>query len=107
MITLNTDEDAGKWLELAESLLFEVVDSDDFMDMPHSAQALYFHLLLRVDGGGRLNNVKSMMRAGCFKQEDLELLFNKGFISQENDTYRVYWMPDYPKPTIESAKRSY
>lgn len=35
-----------------------IIDSDMFLDMPKSAQALYFHLGMRADDDGFLDNAK-------------------------------------------------
>lgn len=39
-----------------------IVDSDAFLDMPLSTQALYFHLSMRADDDGFLNNTKRIQR---------------------------------------------
>lgn len=36
----------------------KIVDSDAFLDMPLSAQALYFHLNMRADDDGFIGNPK-------------------------------------------------
>lgn len=57
-----------------------VIDTDMFMDMPHSTQNLYFHLLLRADDDGFVGNPKQVMRmVGC-KDDDIKLLIAKSFI---------------------------
>lgn len=57
-----------------------IVDSDAFLDMPQSSQLLYFHLCMRADDEGFINNPKSIMRnVGC-KEDDLKLLFVKKFV---------------------------
>ena len=33
-----------------------IIDSDNFLELPLSTQALYFHLLLRADDDGFINN---------------------------------------------------
>lgn len=56
-----------------------VVDTDSFMEMPMSTQALYFHLLLRADDEGFLRNPKTITRmVGC-KSDDLKMLIAKHF----------------------------
>jgi len=44
---------------MAERRMFskQIIDSDMFLDMPVSAQALYFHLAMRADDEGFLNNL--------------------------------------------------
>lgn len=57
-----------------------IISSDAFLDMPTSAQNLYFHLGMRADDDGFINNVKAIMRqVGC-KEDDLKLLIAKKFV---------------------------
>jgi hypothetical protein len=57
-----------------------IIDSDAFLDMPLSAQALYFHLSMRGDDDGFINNPKKIQRMiGC-ADDDLKLLVVKRFI---------------------------
>ncbi len=67
---------------MAERRMFSksVIDSDAFMDMPLSAQALYFHLAIRADDDGFLGNPKMVMRMICASEDDLKLLVAKNFI---------------------------
>ena len=57
-----------------------IIDSDAFLNMPASAQLLYFHLSMRADDDGFVNNPKSIMRMiGCV-DDDAKLLFVKKFL---------------------------
>lgn len=57
-----------------------IIDSDAFLDMPLSTQALYFHLSMRADDDGFINNPKKIQRMiGCC-DDDLKLLLAKNFI---------------------------
>lgn len=57
-----------------------IIDSDAFLDMPHSTQLLYFHLAMRADDDGFINNPKNIMRMiGC-KDDDLKILLTKKFL---------------------------
>ena len=57
-----------------------IIDSDLFLDMPLSTQALYFHLSMRADDDGFINNPKKIQRMlGC-AEDDLKLLVAKQFI---------------------------
>ena len=57
-----------------------IIDSDAFLDMPLSTQALYFHLAMRADDDGFINNPKKIQRmVGC-GDDDLKLLVAKRFI---------------------------
>ena len=51
---------------MAERRMFAkvIVDSDAFLDMPLSTQALYFHLSMRADDDGFLNNARKIQRRG-------------------------------------------
>ena len=67
---------------MAERRMFAktIVDSDAFLDMPLSSQALYFHLSMRADDDGFINNPKKIQRMiGC-GDDDLKLLMAKRFI---------------------------
>jgi hypothetical protein len=59
-----------------------IVDSDAFLEMPLSTQALYFHLSMRADDDGFLNNAKKIMRLIGANQNDYDLLVSKAFIIQ-------------------------
>lgn len=57
-----------------------IIDSDTFLDMPISTQVLYFHLNMRADDDGFVNNPKKIQRmVGC-SDDDLKLLFVKSFV---------------------------
>ncbi|HAP3317693.1 TPA: DNA replication protein [Enterococcus faecalis] len=57
-----------------------IIDSDAFLDMPLSTQSLYFHLSMRADDDGFINNPKKIQRmVGC-GDDDLKLLMAKRFI---------------------------
>lgn len=58
----------------------DVVDTDRFLDMPSSTQALYFHLGMRADDDGFVASPKrTTAMCGC-SADDLNLLAAKGFI---------------------------
>ena len=67
---------------MAERRMFAktIIDSDLFLDMPQSAQLLYFHLSMRADDDGFINNPKSIMRNVKCNDDDLKLLVAKQFI---------------------------
>ena len=67
---------------MAERRMFtmKVVDSDAFLDMPMSSQALYFHLNMRADDDGFVNNPKKILRMIGASEDDLRLLIAKRFI---------------------------
>lgn len=57
-----------------------MVDTDKFMDMSTSAQALYFHLGMHGDDDGFVSSPKKIARAAGCNADDLRLLASKGFI---------------------------
>ena len=67
---------------MAERRMFakNVIDSDLFLDMPLSTQALYFHLAMRADDDGFVNNPNKIMRMIGAESDSLKLLAAKKFI---------------------------
>lgn len=57
-----------------------IIDSDAFLDMPLSTQALYFHLGMRADDEGFINNPKKIQRMIGASDDDLRVLFAKRFV---------------------------
>ena len=58
----------------------KITESDAFIEMPMSSQALYFHLCMNADDDGFVKNPKSIQRlVGC-NDDDLKLLIAKRFI---------------------------
>lgn len=57
-----------------------IIDSDAFLDMPATAQLLYFHLSMRADDDGFINKPKTIMRMTGCKDDDINLLIAKKFI---------------------------
>lgn len=57
-----------------------IIDSDAFLDMPLSSQSLYFHLSMRADDDGFINNPKKIQRMVGASDDDLKLLVAKSFI---------------------------
>ena len=58
----------------------QIVDSDVFLDMPSSSQALYFHLAMRADDDGFVNNPKKISKIVNSSDDDMRLLLAKKFI---------------------------
>ncbi len=58
----------------------QVTESDSFLDMPLSAQALYFHLGMAADDDGFVNSPKRIQRVIGANDDDLKLLIAKHFI---------------------------
>ena len=57
-----------------------ITNSDEFIDMPDSAQNLYFHLSMNADDDGFVNNWKNIMRMTGHKEDDMKILIAKQYI---------------------------
>lgn len=57
----------------------KIIDTDAFLDMPLSTQALYFHLNMRADDDGFVGNPKRIQRLIGASDDDLKLLIAKRF----------------------------
>ena len=62
-----------------------VIRSDFFLDMPLSAQALYFQLNAEADDDGIVGNPKSVMRLIGANQNDFDILLAKKFLIKFED----------------------
>ena len=58
----------------------DVVDTDNFLDMPLSAQGLYFHLGMRADDDGFISSPKKIIKIVNASEDDLKLLIIKGYL---------------------------
>lgn len=67
---------------MAERRMFAktIIDSDAFLDMPLSTQALYFHLSMRADDDGFINNPKKIQRMIGASDDDFKVLLAKRFL---------------------------
>lgn len=67
---------------MAERRMFAktIIDSDAFLEMPLSTQCLYFHLNMRADDEGFVNNPKKIARMINASTDDLKILLAKSFI---------------------------
>ena len=67
---------------MAERRMFskQIIDSDAFLDMSASAQSLYFHLAMRADDDGFVNNPRKIQRMIGAADDDLKILIAKRFI---------------------------
>ena len=67
---------------MAERRMFAktIIDSDAFLEMPLSTQALYFHLSMRADDEGFINNPKKIQRMIGAADDDLKVLIAKNFV---------------------------
>ncbi len=58
----------------------QITESDAFIEMPLSSQALYFHLCMNADDDGFIKNPKSIQRLVGGKDKDYKTLADKRFI---------------------------
>ena len=67
---------------MAERRMFtkKITESDAFLDMPLSAQCLYFHLNMSADDDGFVNAPKKIQRLIGASDDDLKLLIAKSFV---------------------------
>lgn len=68
--------------KMAQKRMFDksITNSDDFIDMPDSAQNLYFHLSMNADDDGFINNWKNIMRMTGHKEDDMKILIAKQYV---------------------------
>ena len=59
-----------------------VVDTDWFLDLPLSTQALYFHLNMRADDDGFVDAPNSIVRKIGASKNDFDLLVAKRYVIQ-------------------------
>lgn len=95
---------------MAERRMFskQIIDSDAFLDMSASAQSLYFHLGMRADDDGFVNNPKKILRMVGAAEDDLKILvakrfvivFNSGVIVIKHWRMHNYIAKDRYKPTV-------
>ncbi len=100
---------------MAERRMFAmtIIDSDAFLDMELSAQALYFHLCMRSDDDGFLNNPKKLQRVIGASESDLEQLIDKRFLIAFPSGVVVikHWLmhnrikKDRYKPTVYTSEK--
>lgn len=101
---------------MAERRMFSktVIDSDAFIEMPLSAQALYFHLAMRADDDGFVNNPNRIRNDIGASADDFKLLvakrfllsFDSGVIVIKHWKIHNYIRQDRYKPTSYIKERS-
>lgn len=67
---------------MADKRMFSkmIIDSDAFLDMSLSSQALYFHLAMRADDEGFINNPKRIQKLISASEDDMKILIAKKFV---------------------------
>lgn len=58
----------------------DVVGTDKFLDLPISAQCLYFHLGMRADDDGFISSPKQIVKMLACTQGDMKVLAESGYI---------------------------
>ena len=101
---------------MAERRMFAktIIDSDAFIDMPLSTQALYFHLSMRADDDGFINNPKKIQRMIGASDDDLKVLvmkrfiipFESGIVVIKHWKIHNYIRNDRYKPTVYTKERA-
>ncbi len=71
-------------MDIAEKRMFsrEVVESDNFLNLPLSAQGLYMHICMEADDDGFVNNANRIRRVVDASEDDYKILFQNGFLLQ-------------------------
>lgn len=90
----------------------DVVDTDAFLDLPASTQALYFHLGMRADDDGFVSAPRKITKLTNCSADDLKLLVAKGLIIPFNSGICVitdwhrnnYLKSDRHQPTTHTAE---
>ena len=67
----------------------DAVGTDNFMEMPLFAQALYFHLGMRADDDGFISSPKQTMKVVGGKPDDIRILNSKGYIVVSDDGIKI------------------
>ena len=101
---------------MAERRMFAktIIDSDAFLEMPLTTQALYFHLSMRADDDGFVNNPKRILRLIGSSEDDMKVLLAKSFLIPFESGIVVikhwkmhnYIQKDRYKPTLYTDERN-
>lgn len=101
---------------MADKRMFSktIIDSDAFIDMPLSSQSLYFHLSMRADDDGFINNPKRIQRMIGASDDDFKILiakkfiitFESGIIVIKHWKMHNYIQTDRYKPTVYKDEKS-
>jgi hypothetical protein len=101
---------------MAERRMFskQIIDSDAFLNMPLSSQVLYFHLAMRADDDGFINNTQKIIRMIGATPDDFNILaakkyiltFDTGVIVIRHWKMHNYIQSDRYKPTIHHEEKA-
>ena len=96
---------------MAERRMFakKITESDTFLDMPLSTQALYFHLCMCAEDKGILNNVYSVCRSlECEHACINELLSKKFLLKIDDEHFRItHWYENNGIGETHKKRNSY
>lgn len=111
---------------LANKRMFsvDVTETDAFLEMPLTAQALYFHLGMQGDDDGFVSNPHSIVRVSGCSESDLTILAQSGYIimfrsgvivisdwkvnnNLRNDRYKPTTFQDERSMLSETANKRY
>lgn len=67
---------------MADKRMFskKMISSDAFLEMPLTAQGLFFHLAMRADDDGIVDSPRKIMRECQAKKRDLDILIQKRYV---------------------------
>lgn len=70
----------GKIMAQRRMFSKKITETDKFLEMPLSSQALYFHLSMGADDEGFIDRAKTIQRTIGASDDDMKLLIAKGFL---------------------------
>lgn len=101
---------------MAEKRMFsaKIIESDAFLDIPATAQMLYFHICMNADDDGFVNNPRKIIRMCGASDDDLKVLidnrfllsFDSGVVLVKHWRIHNYIPPDRYKPSCYVDEKS-
>ena len=101
---------------MAEKRMFsaKIIESDAFLDIPATAQMLYFHICMNADDDGFVNNPRKIIRMCGASEDDLKSLidnrfllsFDSGVMLVKHWRIHNYIPPDRYKPSCYMDEKS-
>lgn len=86
-----------------------IIDSDAFLDMPLSSQALYFHFVMNANNKGALNNANSIMRCVGVDKSNLTNLLDKEYVylDRNNELFISHWIEHLGTGEVHKKRNNY
>lgn len=93
----------------------EIIETDQFIELPHSAQCLYIHLCMKADDDGFIASASTTVREICASDADLKLLVENEYLfffpKRKVYVIKAYLMqnsirPDRYHPTIYQDEKA-